>query len=96
VTGAAHQAEPVKGVVVEGAAGIGTSDTPTPGGEYYTWVAIDPTNSDYGAYAYGLSGFSEKVSNFNGGDGRLGIHGTDDTSSIGRSHHRRDAARGTP
>jgi len=82
----AHRFRVVRGaqVVVEGGAGIGTSDTPTPGGEYYTWVAIDPTNSGYGAYAYGLSGFSEKLSNFNGVDARLGIHGTDDASSIGR------------
>jgi lipoprotein-anchoring transpeptidase ErfK/SrfK len=64
--------------------GVGTSDTPTPGGTYFTWVLIDPTTSAYGAYAYGLSGFSEKLQSFAGGDARLGIHGTPDASSIGR------------
>lgn len=71
-------------VVLEGPAGIGTSDTPTPGGEYYTWVLLDPTNGGYGAYAYGLSGFSERLTEFAGGGGRLGIHGTTDPSSLGR------------
>lgn len=64
--------------------GVGTSDTPTPGGTYYTWVLIDPTTSAYGAYAYGLSGFSEQLQTFAGGDARLGIHGTPEASSIGR------------
>jgi len=70
--------------LLDAPAGIGTTDTPTPGGVYYTWVLIDPTNSGYGAYAYGLSGFSDKLSRFAGADARLGIHGTDDASSIGR------------
>ena len=33
--------------------------------------------------AFGLSGFSEALDSFNGGDGRLGLHGTDDPTSIG-------------
>jgi lipoprotein-anchoring transpeptidase ErfK/SrfK len=70
-------------VVLETAIGVGTEDTPTIGGEFYTWVLIDPTNAGYGSYAYGLSGFSS-LEQFAGGDGRMGIHGTDDDSSIGR------------
>lgn len=38
----------------------------------------------YGPYAYGLSGFSNVLTEFNGGDGVIGIHGTNDPSSIGR------------
>lgn len=71
-------------VVLDTPVGVGTSDTPTPGGLAYTWVLLAPTNSGYGAYAYGLSGFSEVLERFGGSDARLGIHGTDDASSIGR------------
>ncbi len=70
--------------IVDAPAGIGTTDTPTPGGTYYTWVLIDPSNSGYGAYAYGLNGFSDVLDRFGGGDGRLGIHGTTDESTVGR------------
>ncbi len=71
-------------VVIDTPIGVGTQDTPTVGGDFYTWVLIDPTNSGYGSYAYGLSGFST-LEEFAGGDGRMGIHGTEDESSIGRN-----------
>ncbi len=71
-------------VVVDTPIGVGTQDTPTVGGEFYTWVLIDPTNNGYGSYAYGLSGFST-LEQFAGGDGRMGVHGTADASSIGRN-----------
>lgn len=70
-------------VLVDTPVGVGADDTPTVGGEYYTWVLIDPTNAGYGSYAYGLSGFST-LDSFAGGDGRLGIHGDTDPSSFGR------------
>lgn len=70
-------------VVVDTPVGVGADDTPTVGGEYYTWVLIDPTNAGYGSYAYGLSGFST-LEAFAGGDGRLGIHGDTDPTSFGR------------
>jgi lipoprotein-anchoring transpeptidase ErfK/SrfK len=71
-------------VVIDTPIGVGTEDTPTVGGDFYTWVLIDPTNTGYGSYAYGLSGFST-LEEFAGGDGRMGIHGTTDDSSIGRN-----------
>lgn len=71
-------------VVVDTPIGVGTQDTPTVGGEFYTWVLLDPTNAGYGSYAYGLSGFST-LEQFAGGDGRMGVHGTEDASSIGRN-----------
>jgi lipoprotein-anchoring transpeptidase ErfK/SrfK len=70
-------------VLVDTPVGVGADDTPTVGGQYYTWVLIDPTNAGYGSYAYGLSGFST-LESFGGGDGRLGIHGDTDPSSFGR------------
>lgn len=72
--------------------GVGTTDTPTPGGLYYTAQLKQPVdsrnrpipNGPYGPYAYGLSGFSDVLVDFAGGDGMIGIHGTNDPSSIGR------------
>jgi len=72
--------------------GVGTRDTPTPGGVYYTKELIQPTDQagryipegPYGPYAYGLSGFSNVLTSFAGGDGVIGIHGTNDEGALGR------------
>ena len=39
----------------------------------------------YGLYAFGLSGYSETLTEFAGGDGQIGIHGTNDPTSIGNA-----------
>lgn len=63
---------------------IGTRQTPTPGGTFYLKELLVPTNgSFYGPYAYGLSGFSNVLTSFGGGEGVIGIHGTNDESVIG-------------
>jgi lipoprotein-anchoring transpeptidase ErfK/SrfK len=72
--------------------GVGTSEAPTPGGLYYTKELFEPLdsagrisrNGPYGPYAYGLSGFSDVLFDFGGGDGQFGIHGTNDPSGLGR------------
>ncbi|HVF04421.1 MAG TPA: L,D-transpeptidase [Frankiaceae bacterium] len=66
--------------------GIGTTNTPTPGGTFYLKELLRPPDpsGDYGPYAYGLSGFSNVLTSFRGGDGVIGIHGTNDPSSVGR------------
>jgi lipoprotein-anchoring transpeptidase ErfK/SrfK len=63
--------------------GVGTGETPTPGGLFYIRSLIASTNPIYGPYAYGLSGFSDVHDSFNGGPGDIGIHGTNDPSAIG-------------
>lgn len=65
---------------------IGKQNTPTPGGEYYLKELLKPRkqNGPYGSYAYGLSGYSNVLESFNGGAGVIGIHGTNDPSSIGK------------
>jgi hypothetical protein len=65
--------------------GVGRQPTPTPGGSFYLYELLRPPdpNGPYGPYAFGLSGFSEALTSFDGGDGRLGIHGTDDPTSLG-------------
>lgn len=65
--------------------GVGKARTPTPGGVYYTKALLQPPNPNgmYGPYAYELSGFSDVLTNFNGGNGVIGIHGTNEPWLIG-------------
>ncbi len=73
-------------VVLDTPVGVGVAETPTPGGVYYVKELLRPPDPGgaYGPYAYGLSGFSNVLTDFAGGDGVIGIHGTNDPSSIGR------------
>lgn len=73
-------------VVLETPIGYGAEDTPTPGGRYYLTELLQPPDPGglYGPYAFGLSGFSDVHRSFAGGEGVIGIHGTNDPSSIGR------------
>lgn len=72
-------------VVLHTTVGVARDNAPTPLGRYYTTELIDPITPDsvYGAYAYGLSGFSDTFVSFNGGPGQLGIHGTNDPDTLG-------------
>jgi lipoprotein-anchoring transpeptidase ErfK/SrfK len=67
--------------------GLGKGTTPTPGGVYYLKELLRPSNpkGSYGPYAYGLSGYSTVLDEFLGGDGQIGIHGTNDPASVGRN-----------
>ena len=71
--------------VVETTIGYGAEDTPTPGGRYYVTELLQPPDPGgfYGPYAFGLSGFSDVHLDFAGGEGVIGIHGTNDPASIG-------------
>lgn len=84
---AAHQLQVYEGdqLIAEHPIGVGTASTPTPGGKYYIKELLQPPSPDgpYGAYAYGLSGYSNVLDEFNGGDGVIGIHGTNEPSTIG-------------
>lgn len=64
---------------------IGTGETPTPVGRFYITELLRPPTDDgpYGPFAFGLSGFSETLTNYAGGEGVIGIHGTDEPESIG-------------
>ncbi len=66
-------------------AAVGTGDTPTPVGSYYLTELLAPTNHGYGPYAYGISAFSDVLNSFGGGVGQIGMHGTDDSGSIGEA-----------
>jgi lipoprotein-anchoring transpeptidase ErfK/SrfK len=66
---------------------IGSSDAPTPTGLFSVTdkLVTDDEASAYGPFALGLSGHSEVLTEFAGGDGQVGIHGTNDPSSIGKA-----------
>ena len=59
--------------------GVGTAGTPTPTGRFYVTVKLKPPQisaSAYGAWALGLSGYSEVHQTFGTGDGQIALHGT--------------------
>lgn len=65
---------------------IGRPDRPTPTGRYFVTdkLATGDPGSVWGAHALGISAYSEVLHEFIGGIGQIGIHGTNDPSSIGR------------
>jgi hypothetical protein len=73
-------------VVLDAPIAVAADNTPTPGGLFYTIELIAPPDPDgpYGPFAYGLSGFSEVLESFNGGNGQLGIHGTNQPELMGQ------------
>lgn len=64
---------------------IGTAGTPTPDGRWYTTELLKPPQPDgfYGPYAFGLSGFTGSEGGPAGAYGQLGLHGTNDPSTLG-------------
>lgn len=66
---------------------VGTDTNPTPAGHFFVTDSVelaDP-NSPWGPNALGLSGRSDTITEFNGGDGIIGIHGTNKPDSIGKA-----------
>lgn len=64
---------------------IGAPGTPTTPGLFFVWAKVpSEAGGPYGAYALGLSGFSEVLTSWPGG-GRMAIHGTDDPSDVGEA-----------
>ncbi len=66
-------------------AGIGRPLTPTPTGRFYLTVKLRPPqiSAVYGAWALGLSGYSEVLEQFGTGDGQIALHGTADPTDLG-------------
>ena len=63
---------------------VGTAQNPTPTGTFFVTdsVAVKP-DGPWGPYALGLSARSDTITEYNGGDGIIGIHGTNRPSTIG-------------
>jgi len=66
--------------------GLGSKADPTPTGTFFVIGVLQPAdpNGAYGAYAIGTSAFSDTLPNWPGG-GVVGIHGTNEPSSIGKN-----------
>jgi len=66
--------------------GLGRAVTPTPRGTYYLTEVYRLKNpaGPFGPYALGLSAFSDVLHEFAGGDGQIGIHGTNEPGGIGK------------
>ncbi len=72
-------------IVLETEVAVGSPHNPTPVGNYFVTDVVelaDPTGP-WGPFALGLSAFSDTITEFNGGDGVIGIHGTNRPASIG-------------
>jgi lipoprotein-anchoring transpeptidase ErfK/SrfK len=65
--------------------GIGKASTPTPGGGYYLTQLFAPADPSgpYGPFAYSLSGYSNVLTTFQGGDAIIGLHGTNRPDLLG-------------
>jgi lipoprotein-anchoring transpeptidase ErfK/SrfK len=73
-------------VVLRAPVGVGRAVSPTPSGTYYIVSRIRPVDAGtvYGAFAFGLSAHSNVFERFGfGGDGRIGLHGTNDPAGVG-------------
>jgi lipoprotein-anchoring transpeptidase ErfK/SrfK len=66
---------------------VGAPSTPTPRGLYYVTQLLKPPdpNGAYGPFSFGLSAHSRVLKQFAGGNGQVGIHGTNEPWLIGQS-----------
>jgi lipoprotein-anchoring transpeptidase ErfK/SrfK len=76
-----------KQVVLSAATVIGRPSLPTPRGMYYIVDLLKPPdpNGAYGPYTFDLSAHSDVLKTFEGGDGHVAIHGTNEPSLLGQS-----------
>ncbi len=74
-------------IVVETSVAVGSADNPTPTGTFFITDKVDTANDGgaYGPYALGLSAHSDTLTEFAGGDGQIGLHGTNAPESIGQA-----------
>ncbi|HZD39043.1 MAG TPA: L,D-transpeptidase [Actinomycetes bacterium] len=69
------------------AVAIGQPDTPTPTGRFFVTVKLRPPQVSrfYGAWALGLSAYSEVLDQFGTGDGQIALHGTNNGADLGQA-----------
>ena len=63
---------------------IGAPASPTPTGSFFVTDVL-PSSGAYGDWVVALDAHSDTFTEFEGGDARIAIHGTNDPSSIGRA-----------
>ncbi len=66
---------------------VGSKRNPTPEGDFFVTdnVSLADPGSAWGPHAFGISARSETITEYNGGDGIIGIHGTNRPGSIGNA-----------
>jgi lipoprotein-anchoring transpeptidase ErfK/SrfK len=66
---------------------VGKPSTPTPNGQFFAVELLDTGNPGgaYGPFAFTLSAYSNVYQTFGSGDGAVGMHGTNEYSSVGQS-----------
>jgi lipoprotein-anchoring transpeptidase ErfK/SrfK len=74
-------------VVLETPVAVGTDANPTPRGRFFVTDLLQNEDPDgaYGPFAAGVAAHSDTLSDFAGGDGQIGLHGTDEPWSIGQA-----------
>lgn len=72
-------------VVLSAPVVVGRDATPTPLGRFFVTDLLRAPDPDgaFGPYAFGLSGRSEVLDTFAGGDGQLAVHGTNRPDLLG-------------
>ena len=65
---------------------VGTSRTPTPLGRFFVDIIAQPRSprGPYGPYQVSVTGFSEVLRSFGGGQGQIALHGTNRPDLLGR------------
>lgn len=73
-------------VLVQTAAGHGRPEYPTPTGTFFVTDKLETPNpgGPYGPFALGLSARSEVLTQFMGGEGQIGLHGTNEPDTLGK------------
>ncbi|WP_380167587.1 L,D-transpeptidase [Jannaschia sp. R86511] len=65
---------------------VGSPENPTPTGRFAVTDKLRaPDGGVYGPYAFGLSAWSPTLTEFAGGDGQIGLHGTDRPDLLGQA-----------
>jgi lipoprotein-anchoring transpeptidase ErfK/SrfK len=71
-------------VLVDANVAAGTGGTPTPTGLFFLKELVPQSpGGALGPYAFGLSGYSDVLTSFNGGEGTIGLHGTNNPGKLG-------------
>lgn len=74
-------------IIIRRVIGVGQAVSPTPNGRYYITDLLQPPDPHglYGPYALGLSAYSPIYTTFAGGDGQIGLHGTNQPAGLGHN-----------
>lgn len=85
--GKALRVETNGATIFDATVAIGTDENPTPLGATFVTELIQNTNPGgaYGPYAFGLALHSETLTEFAGGPGQVGVHGTNEPELIGQA-----------